>query len=151
MKTTLFLQDRAHLAQPAKPLPRNALAASSLVLYKRGDAALPIDLPLSLTVALSGTGMQAPAGVLMVAIIGAQLLATVQNHLRIHPVVLNVVSVAVSPAMQLALRLAAHTPLKSLGDCMKALLAVPTAAGILNASPQKRKGFQLLSNPDTPA
>ena len=58
-----------------------------VVLYKRGDGALPIRLPLPLTVALSGFGMRAPVGLLIIGMLGAPLLATVQHHIwQMHDV-----------------------------------------------------------------
>jgi len=55
-----------------------------LFFYKRGDAALPIELPLSLPLALGGLGMRAPVGLLIIGMLGAPLLPAVLDHLRIH-------------------------------------------------------------------
>ena len=80
---------------------------------KKGDAALPIKLPLSLTVALSGFGMRAPVGLLIIGMLGAPLLAAVQYHLGIDRVGLNLAPVVIGPAMPLALWLAANALLES--------------------------------------
>ena len=67
--------------RPNQPnLCRGMLQVQSyVVLYKRGDAALPIELPLSLTVALSSFGMGAPVGLLIVGVLGAPLLSRLSN------------------------------------------------------------------------
>ena len=108
----------------------NDFGESYVVLYKRGDAALPIELPLSLSVALGGLGMRAPVGLLIVGMLGAPLPLAVQHHLGIHRVSLNLAPVVIGPAMPLALRLAANALLESVRGWMKASLAVRTAAGL---------------------
>src|SRR4051812_1732524 len=102
--------------RPHKPnLCRGMLQVQSyVVLYKRGDAALPIELPLSLTIVLSGFGMRAPVGLLITGVLGAPLPLAVQHHLRIHRIGLNLAPVVIGPAMPLALWLAANPLLESI-------------------------------------
>jgi hypothetical protein len=90
---------------------------------------LPIELPLSLTVALGGFRVRSPVGLLIIGMLGAPLLPAVQHHLGIHRVGLNLAPVVISPAMTLALWLAANALLESVRGWMKASLAVRTAAG----------------------
>jgi hypothetical protein len=52
------------------------------------------------------------------------------DHLRIDRVGLNLLPVVISPAMPLALRLAADALLESIRGWLKASLAVGTAAGL---------------------
>ena len=54
----------------------------ALVLYKLGGAALPMELPLSLPVAVGGLGMRAPVGLPIIGMLGAPLLPAVLDHLR---------------------------------------------------------------------
>jgi hypothetical protein len=103
---------------------------SYVVLYKRGDAALPIELPLALPVALGCLGMRAPVGLLIIGVLGTPLLPAVLDYLRIHRVGLNLLPMVIGPAMPLALRLAANALLESIWGWMKASLAVRTAAGL---------------------
>ena len=91
---------------------------------------MPIELPLPLTVALSGFGMRAPVGPLIIGVLGAPLSLAVQNHLGIHRVGLNLAAVVIGPAMTLALRLAANALLESVWRWMKTSLAERTAAGL---------------------
>ena len=100
---------------------------SYVVLYKRGDAVPPIELPLSLTVVLGGFGMVAPVGLLIIGMFGAPLLPAVQHHLGIHRVGLNLAPVVIGPAVPLALRLATNTLLEPVRGWMKTSLAVRTA------------------------
>ena len=112
---------------------------------------MPIKLPLSLTVALSGFRMRAPVGLLIIGVLGAPLPLAVQHHLRIHRVGLNLAPVVIGPAMPLALWLAANPLLESVRGWMKASLAVRTAAGLGQyVSSEIEKGFQLLSKADNP-
>ncbi len=90
---------------------------------------MPVELPLSLTVALSGFGMRAPVGLLIIGVLDAPLLAAIQYHLGIYRVGLNLAPVVIRPAMPLALWLAANALLESVRGWMKASLAVRTAAG----------------------
>ncbi|MCL5742664.1 MAG: hypothetical protein M1541_01865 [Acidobacteria bacterium] len=62
--------------------------------------------------------------------LGAPLLKAVQYHLGIHRVGLNLAAVVISPAMPLALWLAANALLESIRGWMKPSLAVRTAAGL---------------------
>ena len=91
---------------------------------------MPIELPLSLTIAHSGFGMRAPVGLLIIGMLGAPLLPAVQYHLGIHRVGLNLAPVVIGPSMPLALWLAANALLESIRGWMKASLAVRTAAGL---------------------
>ena len=90
---------------------------------------MPIELPLSLTVALSGFRMRVPVGLLIVGMLGAPLPLAVQHHLGIHRVSLNLAPVVIGPAMTLALWLAANALLESIRGWVEASLAVRTAAG----------------------
>jgi hypothetical protein len=112
------------------PLKDHHFGESYVVLYKRGDASLPIKLPLSLSVALGAFGMRAPVVLLIIGMLGAPLLAAVQPHPGIDPVGLNLAPVVIGPAMTLALRLAANALLESVRGWMKASLALGTAAGL---------------------
>ena len=91
---------------------------------------LPIELPLSLTVALRSFRMGAPVGLLIIGMLGAPLLPAVLDYLRIHRVGLNLLPVIIGPAMPLALGLAANALLEAVRGGMKASLAVRTAAGL---------------------
>ena len=91
---------------------------------------MPIELPLSLTVALGSFGVRSPVGLLIIGMLGAPLLPAVQHHLGIHRVGLNLAPVVIGPAMPLALWLAANALLESVRGWMKASLAVRTAAGL---------------------
>ena len=90
---------------------------------------MPIELPLSLTVALGSFGMGAPVGLLIVGVLGAPLLATVQHHLGIHRVGLNLAPVVIGPAIPLALRPAANPLLESIRGRLKGAMAIRAAAG----------------------
>ena len=90
---------------------------------------MPIKVPLSLTVALGGLWMCPPVGLLIIGMLDAPLLPAVLDHLRIDGVGLNLAPVVLGPAMPLALRLAAHSLLKSIRGWLKTSLAVRTAAG----------------------
>jgi hypothetical protein len=85
---------------------------------------------LSLSVALSGFGMRAPVGLLIIGVLGAPLLPAVQHHLGVHRVGFNLPPVVIGPAMPLALRLAANALLDSVRGWMKTSLAIRTAAGL---------------------
>jgi hypothetical protein len=91
---------------------------------------LPIELPLSLSVALGSFGMRAPVGLLIIGVLGAPLLAAVQHHLGIDRVGLNLAPVVIGPAMPLALWLAANALLEPVRGWMKTSLAVRTAGGL---------------------
>jgi len=112
------------------PFKDHDFGESYVVLYKRGDAALPIEMQLSLAVARGGFGMRAPIGLLIVGVLVPPLLPAVLDHLRIHRVGLNLEPVVVRPAMPLALRLAANALLDSIRGWRKASLAVRTAADL---------------------
>ena len=73
---------------------------------------------------------RAPVGFLIIGVLGAPLLTAVQHHLGIDRVGLNFAPVVISPAMPLALWLAANPLLESVRGWMKASLAVRTAAGL---------------------
>ena len=110
---------------------------------------MPIELPLSLTVALSGFGVRAPVGLLIIGVLGAPLLAAVQHHLGIHRVSLNLAPVVIGPAMPLALRLAANALLKSIRGWVKASLAIRTAAEFCQCvSSEIERDSKLLSKAD---
>ena len=108
----------------------NDFRESYVVLYKRGDTALPVELQLSLTVARGGFGMGAPIGLLIVGVLVPPLLSAVLDHLRIHWVGLSLPPVVICPAMTLALWLAANALLESIRAWVKASLAVRTAADL---------------------
>ena len=91
---------------------------------------MPIELPLSLTVALGSFGVRSPVGLLIIGMLGAPLLPAVQHHLGIHRISLNLAPVVIGPAMPLALWQAANALLESVRGWMKASLAVRTAAGL---------------------
>ena len=91
---------------------------------------MPIELSLSLTVALGSFGVRSPVGLLIIGMLGAPLLAAVQHHLGIDRVRLNLAPVVISPAMTLALWLAANALLEPIRGWVKASLAVRTAAGL---------------------
>jgi hypothetical protein len=91
---------------------------------------LPIQLPLSLPVALSSFGMRSPVGLLIIGVLGAPLLPAVQHYLGIHRISLNLAPVVIGAAMPLALWLAANALLESIRGRMKTSLAERTAAGL---------------------
>jgi hypothetical protein len=72
------------------------------------------------------SSQRAPVGFLIIGVLGAPLLTAVQ-HQRVG---LNFAPVVISPAMPLALWLAANALLESVRGWMKASLAVRTAAGL---------------------
>ena len=74
--------------------------------------------------------MGAPIGLLIIGVLIPPLLPAVLDHLRIHRVGLNLQPVVISPAMPLALQLAANALMESIRGWMKAALAVRTAAGL---------------------
>jgi hypothetical protein len=85
---------------------------------------------LSLTIALSGLGMRAPVGLLIIGMLGAPLLPAVLDHLGIYRVGFNLVAMVIGPAMPLALQLAANPLLEPIRGWMKTSLAVRTATGL---------------------
>src|ERR1035437_3377817 len=105
------------------------LRNQNVVLYKRGEAALPIELALPLTVALGRFGMRAPVALLIIGMLGPPLLPAVDDHLGVHRVGFNLVPVVIGAATTLALRLAANALLESVRGGVKASLAIRTAVG----------------------
>jgi hypothetical protein len=100
-----------------------------VVLYKIGDAALPIPLSLSLAVALGGIGVCSPVGLLIIRVLGLPLLPAVTDYLRIQRISPDLLSMVVDAAAPLAFRLAANTLLKSVRRRLKSTLAIGAATG----------------------
>jgi hypothetical protein len=90
---------------------------------------LPIELALPLAVALGGFGMRAPVGLLIIGMLGSPLLLAVDDHLGVHRVGFNLLSVIIGASTTLALRLAANALLESVRGGVKASLAIRAAMG----------------------
>ena len=103
---------------------------SYVVLYKIGDAALPIPLSLSLAVALDGLGVRLPVGLLIIGVLGLPLLPAVLDHLRVQGVGPDLLPMVFGAATPLALRLAADTLLKAVRGRLKSALTIRAAAGL---------------------
>jgi len=84
-----------------------------VVLYKIGDAALPIPLSLSLAVALGSLRVCLPISPLIVGVLGLPLPPAVTDHLCIQRISPDLLPVVVGAAAPLALGLAASALLES--------------------------------------
>src|SRR5579884_1408574 len=100
-----------------------------IVLYKTGDAALPIPPSLSLAVALGGLRVRLPIGLLIVGMFGLPPSPAVADHLRVQRISPDLLPMVFGAAAPLALRLAVNTLLKSVWRRSEKALAIWAAAG----------------------
>ena len=111
---------------------------------------MAIELTLPLAVARGGFGMGAPIGLLIIGVLLSPLLPAILDHLRIDRVGLNLPPVVIGPAMPLALRLAADDVAGDDTGMDESFAGSRDSSGSGSMRLlRNRKGFQVLSKPDS--